>query len=149
MLTIHKDRDDITPALRELLGKLSDFSEPMAGIGQELESRISARFETQTDPAGHPWAPWKPSTKENYPADGHNRILDRYGDMLDSLSYQVQPNNNSVRIGFGQPYAVYHEWGSKHMPRRGILITNPDTATLSDVDTQAVMDILQKFLQLS
>ena len=76
MLTIHKDRDDITPALRQLLGKLSDFSEPMAGIGQELESRISARFETQTDPAGHPWAPWKPSTKENYPADGHNRILD-------------------------------------------------------------------------
>ena len=133
----------------QLQGKLKDTTPVLEKIGEVLENKARARFETQTDPAGHPWAPWKPSTKENYPADGHNRILDRYGDMLDSLSYQVQPNNNSVRIGFGQPYAVYHEWGSKHMPRRGILTTNPDTATLSDVDTQAVMDILQKFLQLS
>lgn len=30
----------------------------MDSIGQELESRISGRFETGTDPQGHKWAPW-------------------------------------------------------------------------------------------
>ena len=33
----------------------------------------------------------------------------------------------SVRVGFDKPYAVHHEWGTKHMERRGMLTANPDT----------------------
>ena len=37
----------------------------------------------------------------------------------------------SVRVGFDKPYAVYHEWGTKHMKRRGMLTANPDTGELA------------------
>ena len=158
MLTIHKDRDDITPTLRELLGKLSDFSEPMAGIGQELESRISARFETQTDPNGSAWHPWAKSTRASYPFSGtpaaakagkvgNGRLLDRYGDMLRSLNHQA--GQAEVVVGFGVDYAVFHEYGTRKMPRRGLIFANPQSETLSADDEQAVIDIINDWLALA
>lgn len=160
MLTIHKDRDDITPALRELLGKLSDFSEPMAGIGQELESRISARFETQTDPNGAAWHPWAASTRASYPFAGtkaaakagkvgNGRFLDRYGDMLRSLNHQA--GQTEVVVGFGADYAVYHEHGApkNNMPRRGLIFANPQSEALAADDEQAVIDIINDWLELA
>ncbi len=65
---------------------------------------------------------------------GNERLLDRYGDMLDGLSSQADAS--SVRVGFDQPYAVYHEWGTKHMERRGMLTANPDTGELVPEDTE-------------
>jgi hypothetical protein len=38
-----------------------DMSPIMDAIGVTLESRVSARFITRTDPEGNAWAPWKPS----------------------------------------------------------------------------------------
>ena len=67
----------------------------------ELHSRVSA--ETETDPLGHPWAPWADSTRASYPKGGNRRILDRHGDMLSSLNHRADAT--SVRIGFGTPYA--------------------------------------------
>lgn len=104
----------------------------------ELESRVSNRFETKTDPNGTPWAPWKPSTVENYPKDGNKRLLDRYGDMLASLTHQA--DNSSATIGFGQPHAQYHETGTKNMvPRR--LLTNGD-GSIGRGDEQVVLRLL-------
>ena len=116
----------------------------MEAIGAELEARVSGRFETESDPRGHPWAPWAPSTVEDYPKDGNRRILDRYGDMLSSLSHQADAD--SVRVGFGDPVAAYHEWGTVHMPRRGLLMDDPDAGTLAPDDETAVLEILQTFI---
>ena len=163
MLTIHKDRDDITPALRELLGKLSDFSEPMDGIGSAIKGRISGRFETQTDPNGQAWHPWAESTDKYYPRPGskaasktgkvgNGRLLDRYGDMLRDLNYQ--PGQTEVTIGFAHGYATHHEFGTKkngnkHIPRRGLIFANPQSETLSADDEQAVIDIINNWLELA
>ncbi len=158
MLTIHKDRDDITPALRELLGKLSDFSEPMGEIGQELEDRISARFETQTDPNGQAWHPWAKSTDKYYPRPGskyakgtegagNGRLLDRYGKMLQDLNYQA--GQTEVVVGFAHDYAIHHEYGTRKMPRRGLIFANPQSETLSADDEQAVIDIINGWLALA
>ena len=94
----------------------------------------------------HPWAPWKPSTAKSYPKDGNRRVLDRYGDMLGSLSYQADAATSSVMVGFGAEYAAYQEWGTKAMQRRGLLTDNPDTGELSETDTELVMDILHRHL---
>lgn len=158
MLTIHKDRDDITPALRELLGKLSDFSEPMDGIGSAIKGRISGRFETQTDPNGQAWHPWAESTDKYYPRPGskaaskagkvgNSRLLDRYGDMLEYLNYQ--PDQTEVTIGFAHDYATHHEYGTRKMPRRGLIFANPQSETLSADDEQAVIDIINDWLALA
>ena len=81
---------------------------------------------------------------DSYPDGGNRRLLDRYGDMLASLSHQADAT--SVRVGFGQPYAAFHEWGTEHMPRRGLLFADPDAGTLAEGDEAAVLDILAVWL---
>lgn len=144
MLTVNVNAAQVTDVLAQLAARMDDLSPAMAAIGQEMESRVSARFETETDPNGQPWAPWAQSTRDSYPANGNRRILDRYSVMLGSLNHQATAD--TARIGFGQPYAAYHEWGTKHMPRRGLLMDDPDAGTLSADDTAAVLDILNLFL---
>ena len=144
MITVHVDDSAFREYLRRLQGRLGDMSEPMAAIGGMLEARISGRFETESDPTGVAWMPWAESTRASYPEDGNARILDRYGDMLSSLNWQADAS--SVRVGFGQPYAVYHEWGTKRMPRRGLLFENPDAGALAPDDEKAVLDLLMEWL---
>lgn len=144
MITVHVDDSAFREYLRRLQGRLGDMSEPMAAIGGMLEARISGRFETESDPTGVAWMPWAESTRASYPEDGNARILDRYGDMLSSLNWQADAS--SVRVGFGQPYAVYHEWGTKRMPRRGLLFENPDAGALAPDDEKAVLDLLLDWL---
>ncbi len=138
--------------LQRLQVGLNDMEPVLLGIGQKLESRISARFETETDPEGNAWAPWSPSTEAGYPQRGNRRILDRYGDMIHSMGHQLE--GDAVLVGFGavaskkrDVYAIYHEWGTKTMPRRGLLTADPVTGTLSQGDVDAVLDIMQVWLQ--
>lgn len=144
MLAITVDDKAFRSSLDAIHRGMSDLTPVMQSIGMEMESRISGRFESRTDPSGNAWAPWAQSTVDNYPEDGNRRLLDRYGDMLSSLSHQADAT--SVRVGFGQPYAAFHEWGTKHMPRRGLLFADPDAGTLSPDDEAAVLDILGVWL---
>lgn len=146
MLSFYINSSDTVRAhLDGLRQRLGDLSEVMAGIGMELESRISSRFESRTDPNGDAWEPWAPSTKARYPADGNKRLLDRHGDMLGSLSHTSDAT--SVTVGFGNPVATYHEWGTEHMPRRGLLFADPDAGTLGNDDEAAVLDILSAWIE--
>lgn len=151
-ISIPAESKAISDLLAVLTRRLGDLQPAMEGIGQELESRISARFETRTDPLGQRWAPWAQSTRDRYPADGHRQLLDRYGDMLRSLNWQA--SKDQVRIGFGavagragDVYAVYHEFGTEHMPRRGLLFDDPESGTLAPDDEAAVLDILGTWLE--
>ena len=144
MITVTIESQQLNDYLVRLFDRTTDLSQPMSDIGAVLESRIQGRFETQTDPNGIAWHPWAPSTSANYPEDGNHRLLDRYGDMLRSLSWSADAT--SVTVGFGQPYAVNHEWGTKHMPRRGLLFSEPDAGTLGAEDEQLVLDLLQGWL---
>lgn len=145
MLTVTIQDKGVAEVLSKIAARLDDLSPAMASIGAEMESRVGARFETERDPFGTPWAPWAPSTVASYPAAGNRRILDRYGDMLASLNSEADATK--VRIGFGQPYATYSEWGTEHMPRRGMLMGDPDAGTLAPDDEAAVLEILKVFLE--
>ena len=144
MLTITADDKAFRDSLAQLYRGMGNLTPVMQSIGMELESRISGRFESRTDPSGNAWAPWAQSTVDNYPENGNRRLLDRYGDMLASLSHQADAT--SVRVGFGQPYAAFHEWGTEHVPRRGLLFADPDAGTLAEGDEAAVLDILGVWL---
>jgi phage virion morphogenesis protein len=135
----------VLDVLNRLASQMQNMQPVMTAIGAELKARVSSRFETETDPEGHPWAEWMPATKKSYPKDGNHKVLDRYSDMLNSLGYEADAA--SVKVGFGQPYAAYHEWGTKHMKRRGLLFADPDTRTLAPEDTRLVLDVLARFLQ--
>ncbi len=154
MLTITVDDRAFRDYLHQLSARASDLTEAMDSIGNVLETRVRQRFETKTDPNGQPWAPWKESTRASYPfagapaaakeGPGKGLLLDRYGTMLDHLSYDA--DTTSVRIGFAQPYAAYHEWGTSTMEQRGMLMSDPDAGTLGADDEAAVLDILSAWL---
>ena len=140
MLTITVNDAAFRDDLAILYRRLGNLTPVMNSIGTALENRVKGRFETRTDPNGKSWAPWKPSTEESYPADGHRQLLDRYGDMLDHVSHKA--DSTSVRIGFAEFYATFHEFGTKKMARRGLLFADPDAGTLAKGDEAAVLDIL-------
>lgn len=139
------DSRPVQDVLSRLLAVANDLTPAMDSIGMALESRISERFETTSDPTGQDWAPWRPSTRESYPKDGNGTVLDRYGDMLASLSHDATAD--STTIGFGQPYAAYHEFGTRAMVRRGLLFDDPLARTLAPADEAAVLEILESFIK--
>lgn len=144
MITIDFQDREVLHYLSQLQRKLHDMTPVMDAIGMRLEEHISGRFETESDPSGAPWEPWVESTRKSYPKDGNRKLLDRYSDMLRSLSHQA--NKDSVRVGFGKPYAAYHEYGTKHMHRRGLLTENLVTGSLGREDRRAILDIVQGYL---
>lgn len=150
-LSVTVSSKPVTDSLARIARRLGNLQPVMDAIGLRLETRVSGRFETETDPLGRRWAPWAESTRENYPAGGHGRILERYGEMVRSLTHDA--DRDSVRVGFsavaskeGDVYAAYHEWGTRYMPRRGLLMADPDAGTLSPEDEAEVLDILQEWL---
>lgn len=143
IVTLDVQNQEVLTVLQSLFASITHPKPALVAVGQELKTRVSDRFQSQTNPAGHAWATWAPSTVKSYPKDGHHKVLDRYGDMLASLNWQA--DNTQVQIGFGTPYAAYHEWGTQTMPRRGLLTEDPDAGQLSQSDETAVLEILMSF----
>ncbi|MDK2124483.1 phage virion morphogenesis protein [Parachitinimonas caeni] len=154
-LTVTVADTGIRQVLQQLAQRTNDLDPALHAIGAILESAIRQRFETRKDPNRQAWAPHAASTAKRYarqdrhPKTGqlHSRgtLLQRTGEMLDSLNYQVE--GQSVLIGFGKPYAAYHEFGTQRMPRRGMLLGDPITGTLGLGDEGEVVAILQRFIE--
>lgn len=134
---------DYLPAkerLDALFALTGDLHPAMSAIGMEMENRVRGRFQTETDPLGSPWAEWAPATIATYPNDGHKKLLDRFGDMYEGTSHSA--DSNSVTIGFDRDYAAYHEFGTEHMERRGLLFADPESGTIAPDDEIAIIDIV-------
>ena len=142
--SIRIDNAFVLEFLHGLRDKIDDMTPVMDSIGAEMETRVSNRFETQTDPMGVPWSPWAESTKASYPEKGHRFFLYRLGDLLGGISHQA--DQSSVTYGFDVPYAAYHELGTDKMPRRGLLTADPEAGTLSDSDEAAILDVISRYL---
>lgn len=157
MITITVEDSALRAHLQKLDSRLANLTPVMSEIGGQLENNVRQRFETRTDPNGTPWKPWADSTFENYPfpnsksaarakyGAGNARLLDRYGTMLGSLSHQADAS--SVTIGFANDYAVFHEYGTKNMPRRGMLLATPTQGSLGANDEADVLDIVNHWLE--
>jgi len=148
MIQIDYNSQPIQTALNELMHRMGDMTPVMDDIGGMLEARVKTRFETETDPLGGAWEPWadsyNPANGGTRPTNGNSTILDLYGDMLNSLSWQADAQ--SVTVGFGAPYAAYHEYGTSKMPRRGLLFADPNAGTLAPDDENEILDILSDYL---
>lgn len=151
MIAITVQDQAIQAYLGQLQQRMGNLKPVMQSIATKMETRVSARFETQSDPNGRPWKAWKPATLAAYPKNGHKRLLDRYGSMLNSLNSIATAD--TARIGFGavggvagDVYAVYHEFGTQHMARRGLLFGDPEAGTLGAGDSQAMNELLSDWL---
>lgn len=166
MIDIQLDDREVREALVRLSKRLSDMTPVMRAIATELEARVEARFETETDPAGRRWPQLADSTlmqvmrraaggkvrnkrggtkAKAIAALARKRILYDTGDLLGSLTSSA--GRDEARVGFGQPYAAYHEYGTEKMHRRGLLMADPQARTLGETDREAVLDILRQALE--
>lgn len=157
-MQIEVSNDELLGALSSVLSQLDDKSSLMDAIGLRLETQVRLRFESMTDPSGNRWAPHAASTSKRYAkldATKHGvmhrgSLLNRTGRLLDSLSYAV--GQDSVSIGFsalsdgGDPYAQFHEFGTKHMPRREILMGNPESGSLGRDDEEAIIETAKEWI---
>jgi phage gpG-like protein len=124
-------------------------------IGALLESNINSRFDAKQDPSGSRWEPIAPSTIAAYakakpPVAG--TLLERTRRLRSSLAYNA--DDAGVEVGFG-PYATdggawqiaeLHEFGTKRMPRRGLLTANPQTGQLGAGDVADIGAEIERFL---
>lgn len=144
--------------LERLRDRLHDMAPMMEDIGATLEREVNIRFDTKRDPSGEAWAPLAPSTRNAYaradtrPARGggvevarRGTLLERTGLMRASLTHEASADQ--VEIGFGRPYAGYHETGTRRMPRRGLLTADPSTGELGADDQRSVLGIIEDFLR--
>lgn len=153
-ITIQLDDRPLLDYLDDLLTRTGNLAPLMDQIGLEMEARVSGRFETRRDPNGKEWGKWEPTTEASYPfagtpaasklGVGRGKLLERYGDLLDGLSHSADAN--STTIGFDVPYAAYHEFGTKHMSRRGLLTADPNSGTLGAEDRESILDIVARYL---
>jgi phage virion morphogenesis protein len=154
MIEVTVEDQALQDYLSRLQRRMGNLKPVMRSIATELETRVSKRFETQSDPNGQPWKAWEPATKAAYAKSKKGAgtpLLNRYGSMLKSLNSIATAD--TARIGFGavgsvagDVYAVYHEFGTQHMARRGLLFGDPDAGTLGEGDSQAMDDLLSDWL---
>lgn len=141
--SISIDSSLVLEALAALKTKAENMGPVFDDVGQMMETRLSNRFETLTDPNGRAWMGWADSTIKSYPDDGNKTILDRYGDLLQNITHEH--DETSVTYGFGEPYAAYHEYGTDRMPRRGLMMDDPEAGTLSASDQASVLELISGF----
>ena len=120
-------------------------------IGASLESLVQQRFDSKSDPLGHPWAAHSAATiaaykkKDTSKRGKHNSrggVLERTRRMRMSLN--SASDLFGVTIGFGVPYAAFHEFGTKRMPRRGLLMADPVAGSLATSDIDVILNTLFK-----
>lgn len=131
----------VLAGLARLKTAISDMKPVFEAIGAKLEQNVNIRFDTKTDPAGQPWQAWAPSTSAARKREGRGTLLEYTGRMRDSLTYEA--GSDFVEIGFGVPYAKYHEQG-QGVPRRQMLL---DGNSLSKQDTDDVFNVIFKQLK--
>ncbi|MDR1709663.1 MAG: phage virion morphogenesis protein [Candidatus Accumulibacter sp.] len=135
LMHITVDSSRVKTALDNLESAAHDLSPVMSDIAATLWERVGERFETRHDPVGDLWEDKK---------SGEPSALYEHGDLIDSLSRRS--NATHAMVGFGQPYAAYHEFGTVKMFRRGLLFADPESGALSPDDEEAILDRVHEHL---
>lgn len=106
---------DLTPAMRE--------------VARILDREVRHSFQTQTDPWGALWEPWKnpdaimkSRMRRNSP--GGSAILFDEGLLFSSITPSWDTGGAAVSVGennASRDYAEVHQWGNENTPQRAFL----------------------------
>lgn len=165
-LNIELQDQQLLQAIDQLLQLLQQPRQLLDDIGATLESNAQLRWDAKVDPSGQPWAPLSPTTVAIYESEWFQErnedfkggipgsLLQRTNRLRQSLAYNVGPDwielGTSRQVpGRSQPtwqIGVLHEWGTRTMPRRGLLVADPETGRLGAEDQADVLAIVNQML---
>lgn len=150
MIEITTNQAAFDDQLQQLQRRLGNLRPVFQDLGAVLENKVRDRRESMTDPNGLRWAEWSEWTRATYPQDGRGKLLDRTGAMWDRTGPQWDVrgmmSDLQLRVGFDKDYSTYHEFGTRTMPRRGLMFADPEKGQLGAEDEQAIDDLLQDWL---
>lgn len=164
-LTVKVDSAQVAAQLARAAQAIGNTAPLMAAIGQRLESNISERFDTKTDPAGKAWAPYKAVSAAIHKAihgkEPSGSLLQRTGNMRRGIEHHATAD--AVEVGLTAPYGAYHELGTNGrgkkgggaIPRRGMVFGAVSgqgqsarvTQALSTRDEADVLGIIQRHIE--
>lgn len=131
------------------IARMGEPGELLDSIGAVMESNIQARFDAKVAPDGTAWSPIKDSTRKRYEKQYNGAVpgslLERTRHMRDSLAFNV--GTGYVEVGFSDPKAAYHEYGTRRMEARRLLMANPDTGRLGAADEADLLTEVERYLQ--
>ena len=112
--------DTITPAIQRSLELLGNCTPILEEFGVWQDGVTDDLFRNEVDPYGSPWADLKDSTwKQKHKYGSINKKLQWSGRMRASVVTQVQ--GNKFRHGFADQKAIFHDKGTRKMPKRQLL----------------------------
>ena len=115
--------EGFTAGLHRLAAMGHNTAGLMRAIGVGLVETTQHRFETATDPAGHPWAPLLPAYAAIKRGAGILRGAAMQGGLMGSVSFA--PDSRSVRVGSSKIYSAIHQFGGKIVPVRASALFFP------------------------
>ena len=117
------------------LGKSDGMTRKMANV---LRTEAEDAFDDERSPEGIKWQDLKPDYKKHRYARGFNgKILQVSGLLVQSLN--IDYGDDFAAVGVSEPYGVYHQLGTKHMPARPFL-------GISEAGVDEIKQILQNAL---
>lgn len=119
------------------LGKM-DRGELLSTIGEILVSSTTLRFKNSVDPQGKLWKPIKPRRNSK----GGDKPLVDYGNLRDSITYQLQLGADAVTVGSDLVYSSIHQFGGRAGRGRKLMIDARPYLGLSDNDIGDIEDLL-------
>ena len=132
--------------LKDVNMKLTDLRPAWEGIEKLLEKDVNAAFESGGAAIEETWAPLAPSTLKRKPkVCGTIRKLICTGRLWNSLRVSSDGFHISRKekllfeFGTSVPYAIYHQAGTRKMPRRKFLMVSPKTMP-------AIANLLKKYI---
>lgn len=145
-------------AVSQALALMANPHSLMDAIGAKIEANVNLRFDTKTDPTGAPWAPLSTSDNakywqaRNFPDGLPGSLLERTRMLRNSLAHNA--GDDWVDIGTSRSVpgksrpswqvGMLHEFGTKTMPRRGLLTADPETGTLGQGDQADILAIIEQ-----
>jgi phage virion morphogenesis protein len=171
-VTITIDDAELRRALRRMLGDLANPTPALREIGEVVRNSTRARFKTETDPEGKPWAPNSDmslmryleqrsgSFKKKTATGGQSltqtgikriagkKVLTNRGHLADTLAYRLQDGGRAVAVGSNRVYAAMQQFGGTRAqwPHLWGDIPARPFLGLSEADRDEVVTILRDHL---
>lgn len=120
MLKLTIGTNEFKSVAKALKSSLSNLEPPLTGLGNFWEDEKDRMFETETDPDGNKWAELSEATLKSKPP-GSTILTRSTGDEALRNTFFVEVGKTTLRVGFRSPIAIYHQEGTKNMPKRLIL----------------------------
>lgn len=146
-VTVQIDDARVRRVLRDIEAFCGDASPLMADLAEGLFHRTQDRFDTQSDPDGHPWQELTAAYRERKLAKGYPAtllVMERR--LRDELRPDFGPTFAEVATA-PLPYAALHQFGGKPGMAPGpAAVPRREYLGLSEEDTDWIEETVVEFL---